>query len=353
MRRFAEIFMAIMLVAVALILFERLYPRAVIAPSGDVSSLLRRAKIVFVGDVMAHTPQLNAARRAGGYDFSDVFKYVKPIFGAADLVVANLETTLATTPPYSGYPLFRTPAELARAAADAGVDVMATANNHSLDAGAEGVRSTLRILDEYGIGHTGTSATSERCAPYQTECGGIRIALLNYTYGTNGIAVPKDVSVNVLDTVAITADIARCVDSEVKICLLHWGVEYSRRPSVEQRRISQFLNRHGVSVVVGSHPHVVQPTECTAEGVTIYSLGNFVSNQSDRYADGGIIAEVDIVEVESGEFEYFLNVVPVWVHRPDYAVLPVCVGDTLKMSEQQRVSYSRFMSDTQTLFQNM
>jgi poly-gamma-glutamate synthesis protein (capsule biosynthesis protein) len=148
-------------------------------------------------------------------------------------------------------------------------------------------------------------------------------------------------------------DLKRASEADLRVVYLHWGDEYSRVPSIAQRRVAAFLRRSGAEIVVGSHPHVVQRTECDSCGLLLYSLGNFVSNQSDRYADGGIIAEVDIVEVESGEFEYFLNVVPVWVHRPDYAVLPVCVGDTLKMSEQQRVSYSRFMSDTQTLFQNM
>lgn len=333
---------------------EALCPSATSTSAEEiVTPPLRRARIVFLGDVMAHTPQLNAARRGNGYDFSAVFRYVKPIFAKADLVVANLETTLADCPPYGGYPLFRTPAELAQAASEAGVSVMVTANNHSLDAGADGVRETLRILDRCGIGHTGTSATSAVCDPFFADCGGVRIALLNYTYGTNGIATPASVSVNRIDTVAMARDIARCADADVRICFLHWGSEYARRPSVEQRLLRDFLRRHGVAVVIGSHPHVVQRAECTADDVVVYSLGNFVSNQSERYTDGGVIAAVDIVEIEKGEFDYLLDIIPVWVHRPDYAVLPSSVGNTMKMDAAQREAYTRFIHDTEQIFRKM
>lgn len=344
----------VVLLAMFIASCDALRPSAsLVSENATATTPLRRARVVFIGDIMAHAPQLNAARKAEGYDFSAVFKYVKPIFAKADLVVANLETTLAARPSYSGYPLFRSPAELAHAAAEAGVDVMATANNHSLDAGADGVRETLQILDKYGVGHTGTSAVSGACEPFFADCAGVRVALLNYTYGTNGIATPSSVAVNRIDTLAMARDIARCADADVRICFLHWGAEYARRPSAEQRLLREFLRRHGVAVVIGSHPHVVQPAECTADAVVVYSLGNFVSNQSERYTDGGVIATVDIVEVEPNKFEYLLDIVPVWVHRPDYAVLPPSVGDTMKMNAEQRDAYDRFMRDTEQIFRKM
>ena len=97
----------------------------------------------------------------------------------------------------------------------------------------------------------------------------------------------------------------------------------------------------------------MQRAECTADDVVVYSLGNFVSNQSERYTDGGVIAAVDIVEIEKGEFDYLLDIIPVWVHRPDYAVLPSSVGNTMKMDVAQREAYTRFMHDTEQIFRKM
>lgn len=355
MRRVAAISIFLLLATAIVAWCEML---RVVAPAEALPKVtdcapLRRVRIAFAGDIMCHSPQLRAAQRVAGYDFSALFQHVKPIFEQADLVVANLETTLSQQPPYSGYPLFRSPADLARAAAEAGVDVLMTANNHSLDAGASGVRSTINILDKYQIAHTGTAANADSCSPLIVERGGVRLALLNYTYATNGIPTPDGVAVNRIDTVAMAADIARCADADVRVCFLHWGVEYSRRASAEQRRIREFLNRHGIAVVIGAHPHVVQTAECEADNVVVYSLGNFVSNQSERYTDGGIVAVVDAVETSPDVFEYFLNIIPVWVRRSDYAVVPKNVGDTLRMDASQRAAYGCFMSDVEQLFRKM
>ena len=301
-----------------------------------------------------HTPQIAKAKRDSGYDFNPCFRYVKPLFEKADFVVANLETTLAETPPYSGYPSFRSPAQLALALADAGVDVAVTANNHSLDGGANGVGSTIDILEQYGVKSTGTfrdSVDYKARNPLWLNKKGLKIALLAYTYGTNGVPVPNDVMVNLLDTVQIKRDIVACREAgaDCTIAFLHWGVEYSQRVSREQSAIAKCLHNAGCQVVVGSHPHVVQGVEVSKREVTTYSLGNFVSNQRMRGSDGGTIAQLDIEKRTDG-CQYWLDIIPVWVRHRDYAVMPISAVDTIPLSWDERAAYNLFMSDCKKLF---
>ena len=162
----------------------------------------RTARLLFAGDVMQHLPQVLAARRADGtYDYTSVFEGVAPYFAAADLVAVNLETTLTASGDYAGYPCFRSPLSLAAALGEAGVDVCALANNHCCDGGAQGIRTTLAELDRLGIRHTGVFADSlslRRDHPLILTAGGIRFALLNYTYSTNGIPVPPGAAVRMI-----------------------------------------------------------------------------------------------------------------------------------------------------------
>ena len=178
------------------------------------ASQVFRARLLFAGDVMAHMPQVAAARRNGRYgryDFSRQFEYVKPLFAAADRVIVNLETTLSPEGPYAGYPAFRTPDELAYALRDAGVDMAVLENNHCCDRGIRGIRSTLAALDDVGIRHTGAFIDTLRHGadhPLRFEAGGIRFALFSYTYGTNGLPVPAGATVNRIDTVMMARDLA-------------------------------------------------------------------------------------------------------------------------------------------------
>ena len=162
-----------------------------------------RVRLLFAGDVMQHLPQVTAARRGDGFDYRGVFACLRGRFRSADLVVVNLETTLTRTDRYTGYPCFRSPVALADALRDAGVDVAVLANNHCCDGGAAGVRTTVAELGRCGILHTGVFTDSlDRAAnnPLWVERYGVRFALLNYTYGTNGIPVPAGVEVNLIDT---------------------------------------------------------------------------------------------------------------------------------------------------------
>lgn len=316
----------------------------------------KRMRMVVAGDLMQHTPQLTAALQAdGSYDYTESFRYVANYFRDADLAVVNLETTLSREGNYTGYPCFCSPAEVADEMVDMGVDVALLANNHCLDRGAVGVRRTADILDECKIERMGVFRDSVDFALNNIkyiERGGVRLVMVNYTYGTNGIPVPKGVVVNMLDTVAVARDLKMIRENEVDcvVAFVHWGNEYERRPNRQQRQMAEFMKRNGVDIIVGSHPHVVQPYEQDENGkIVVYSLGNFISNQRKRYTDGGLMAVIDIEEDMGGELKYYINCIPVWVHRPKYTILPPAVGDTIRLDAASREAYSVFMTDTQKL----
>lgn len=311
----------------------------------------RTARLLFAGDVMQHLPQVLAARRTDGtYDYTSVFESVAPYFAAADLVAVNLETTLTASANYAGYPCFRSPLSLAEALAGAGVDVCALANNHCCDGGAQGIRTTLAELDRHGIRHTGVFADSlslRRDHPLILEAGGIRFALLNYTYSTNGIPVPAGFAVRTIDTAAMRRDLASArAAADCTVVLIHWGDEYRRQPSDVQRRLAAFLRRSGADLVVGSHPHVVQPYTADSAGAVFYSLGNFVSNQRRRYCDGGLMARATVVLRADGSLRFAADAVPVWVMLPGYRILPSAAADTASMNPRMRREYVRFIEDT-------
>ena len=296
-------------------------------PSKPSLPEVRRARLVFAGDLMQHTPQLTAARTPeGDFDFNASFDWVRE----------------------------RSPAALAEALDSLGVDITVLANNHCCDGGSKGIRTTIRELDRHGIEHTGVfldSSDFRARHPLRFEAGGIRFALLNYTYGTNGLPVPSGLSVNPIDTVRIAADLAAVEHDGVDcvIACMHWGNEYERRPNKVQRQLAGFLRRHGVDLIVGSHPHVVQPYEQDSNGIVLYSLGNFVSNQRKRYCDGGIVATVEVTRSPDGSLRYSLELTPVWVLTPGYRITPSEVGDTLSMPADSRLRYERFMTDTRLL----
>lgn len=318
---------------------------------------VRRVRIVFGGDVMAHTPQLTAAKCAdGAYSFDCSFEYVAPILRDADLAVVNLETTLSRQTPYTGYPMFRSPAELAVTLRDVGVDAVGLANNHICDRGASGLRSTIGILDSLEIKYAGAyidSLSKSSRSPLYISANGFNLALLNYTYGTNGIPTPRGMVVNRIDTLQMAADIAMVDRSTVDaLCvMIHWGEEYQRKPNRTQRAIADFCRRQGVDLIIGSHPHVAQPIESDSacRWSVVYSLGNMVSNQQWRYSDGGLLAEVRLSRVADASVSMSVEAIPIWVLCPEYRIVPPSVGDTLTMSSTARYRYNQFISDCKTL----
>jgi poly-gamma-glutamate capsule biosynthesis protein CapA/YwtB (metallophosphatase superfamily) len=278
-------------------------------------------RLVFAGDVMGHLPQIKSAevKVNEAYDYKPCFKYVKPILERADLAVGNLEVTLPGKPPYSGYPQFRSPDDLARDLAWAGFDILVTSNNHSNDAGKDGVIKTIETVKANGMFQTGTfKDMDERSAlyPLMVYKKGFKIAFLNYTYGTNGIPTTAPVIVNLIDTVQMQKDLeeAKSMRPHAIIVVMHWGLEYQLAENAEQRQIAKFLLRHGADLIIGSHPHVVQPIKeetvtdiagKVKKATVVYSLGNFISNQTKVHTDGGILFETSLIKNKTTGNIYF------------------------------------------------
>lgn len=261
-------------------------------------SAQERITLLFVGDLMQHQAQIDAARTSEGrYDYTPCFSLVKEQISRADLAIGNLEVTLGGE-PYRGYPAFSAPDEYLQAIKDAGFDILITANNHCLDRGKKGLERTILMLDSLHIPYAGTYRNlSERKQRYPLfiHKKGFRIALLNYTYGTNGIKVSPPNIVNYIDKEIILQDIrsAQARRPDAIIACMHWGNEYQSLPNREQRELADWLLQQGVTHIIGSHPHVIQPMELRTDGtrqhVVVYSLGNFISNMHDENTDGGLI----------------------------------------------------------------
>lgn len=308
----------------------------------------RKARIVFVGDMMAHMPQVEMARNGSDYDFSKSFTYVKEIFSQSDLAIANLETSLSLNGPYSGYPAFKSPSEFIHDAVRAGIGMVTLANNHSLDNGTKGVVETIGIIDSLQIARTGIfNGESDRKIhhPLRISLNGIRFSIFNYTYGTNGIPERDSIIVNRLDTMEIAKDLDKPDTSDFRIAILHWGEEYAIRHNSRQRRIKEFFNGHGINIIVGTHPHVVQEIEYDTISLTMYSLGNFVSNQRNLNSDGGLIAVIDF-EATDSTLKYSVTPIPVWVRKTDYAVIPYPMADSIKLNKSDRQASNRFFDNT-------
>ena len=322
----------------------------------------RKARLVFAGDLMQNLPQVHAARNksGGGYDYSESFQYVKPIFEQADLTIVNLETTISATGNYTGYPLFRSPKALIETMSDLGIDVAVMANNHVFDGGKQGVYTTLAMLDSIGIRRTGVfTGSSDRLNhhPLYLQANGIRFALLNYTYGTNGLPTPDGLTVNRIDTSVIAHDLQQ-IDRKLidgVIVYFHWGDEYARQPNSVQKMLAAICHRYGAEIVIGSHPHVVQPIsyfeeeDGTVRNVTVYSLGNLVSNQRNRYTDGGIIVAIDVIKKQEDPMTLTTRYTPVWVQLPKYRILTTTAADTVPLHANDRKAYQQFISDVNQL----
>ena len=314
----------------------------------------KRTRLLFAGDAMCHGPQLESARCSdGSYDFKKSFTAVKPHFDSVDVTIVNLETTIAPDTRYTGYPTFSSPRAYAEALDWLGTDIALLANNHCCDRSSKGIRSTIATLDTLGIAHTGAFANEEersRNAILRFESQGIKFSLVNYTYGTNGLPTPKDCFVNRIDTVQIRKDLLRAnEDVDCVIACMHWGIEYQRQPSREQRKLAEFLHRNGVDLVIGSHPHVVQPYVATDSLITVYSLGNFVSNQRKRYTDGSILAEIEVVKSPEGVCSYSLKTIPIWVKTPGHEIVSSAYDSEVELNAEQRAKYELFLRDTESL----
>lgn len=270
----------------------------------------QQVHLLFVGDLMQHQAQIDAALQAdSSYAYDRCFSLVKDDIRRADLAIGNFETTLGGK-PYKGYPQFSSPDEYLHAIKEAGFDILSTANNHSLDRCRKGLERTLTLIDSAGLSAVGTYSDAhdrQERYPLLVEKNGMRIVFLCATYGTNGIGVTAPNIVNSLDREELAADIraARAMMPDVLIALLHWGNEYQREPSDEQRDLAHWLISQGVDHIIGSHPHVIQPielipsTEHPTQHAVVYSLGNYLSNMSIAHGDVGLVVELVIEKIGS------------------------------------------------------
>lgn len=260
------------------------------------------ATLAVCGDAMSHMPITNDAWNGERYDYARIMAAARPYVEPADYAVVNLETTLSGGPPYSGYPAFNSPDDMAAGLKDLGFDLCLTANNHSLDRGFSGLSRTLDVLDQAGLAHVGTSRTQEEHDHNITvaDVGGISVAFLGYTYGTNGIPIPKKhpYAINVFhtdylstlskpdwDRLAKDLETAGALETDLIAVMIHWGLEYKTQQNPYQEKMADFLFEHGADILLGGHSHVPQPMETRTlpdgrQGFVCYSLGNFISSQT-------------------------------------------------------------------------
>jgi len=306
------------------------------------------ATLCFVGDLMCHSTQFNYAKvDADSFDFTEVFREVKPYLSNADLTIGNLETVIAGKKKgYSGYPYFNAPDDFIYALKDAGFNLLTTANNHALDQGWEGVKRTIDVINENKIHRTGTFISQEdRDSIRIFQINSIKIAILAYSENTNGESIPKgkDFVINLIDEELIKRDIDKARNNNVDVVLvyLHYGPEYNREPSDYQKEIVQKIIELGADIIIGGHPHVIEPfdffkTNNTKldSGFVAYSMGNFISNQRWRYSDAGVILNIEISKNKFTDSVYIngVNYVPTWVFKGstekgiEYIILPSEAG---------------------------
>ncbi len=296
------------------------------------SDSISTISISVVGDLMCHSPQYEYARvDKDSFDFKTVFREVISLLSQADFAFGNLETVTAGKEMggYSGYPKFNTPSTYITALADAGFDLLVTSNNHSLDRGEIGVIKTIEQINKNKLAQTGTFLSPrDRDSIRSFNIKGIKFAILSYSYGTNGNPIPrgKDYLINLIKYDLIKKDIeeARLGGNDIVIVNFHFGDEYKREPVQYQKEVVDKTIEMGADIIIGGHPHVIQPinffkTNNTAidTGLVAYSMGNFISNQRKRYTDSGMILTIKIakdfktgsIKISSVEF------IPTWVFK--------------------------------------
>ncbi|MFZ7942286.1 CapA family protein [Neobacillus sp. 19] len=276
-------------------------------PSQTVNrEMTEKITIGAIGDILIHSPVYLDAFNGKEYNFNPMFEPMKPLLEKPDVLTANQESMLGGIDlGLSGYPMFNSPHEVADALVHSGVDIVSTANNHTLDKGEKGIQSEKAYLESIGLPHVGSFLDeTDRQKLRILHKNGIKIAFLSYTYGTNGIPVPvgKDFLVNLIDREMMKNEIHRAKkEADVVVMSIHWGNEYQRIPTNDQKDLAGFLANEGVDIIFGSHPHVLQPMEWiqTADGrksFVIYSLGNFISAQYGDYKDIGGLATLEITK---------------------------------------------------------
>lgn len=270
--------------------------------------------ILFMGDIMQHYSQLKSALKdddslsSASYDYSSYFKYIEDRIKEADYAIANMEFVLGAV-PYTGHPDFSAPISILEETKRAGVDLFLCANNHICDKGRRGLKTTFSAYSQLGASYTGVyenRADEIKNNPFVIEIKGIKIAFINFSYGTNG-RIPEPYVVNIADASYVKTAIIRAqkLNPDIIIALPHWGIEYSLKSSRYQKGWRDFLFNNGVYVIVGTHPHVIQPIEVKhnskgdIKSIVAYSLGNLISNMSRKHTQLGLLFSLDLTKNEN------------------------------------------------------
>lgn len=286
-----------------------------------------------LGDSLCHNTQYWDAynRKTEIYDFSYVYDDIRSYTESSDITIASLETTFAGEDRgYSNYPTFNTPDSLATALKEIGVDIISTAGNHALDYGYSGLCRTIDVLDVSGISHLGTYKTKEDSEKLLIkDVKGVKIAFINYTYGTNGIPLPsgKEFCVNLIDKDLIQMQIEQAKNENVDmiVACMHWGTEYRTTANSEQKELADFLFKNGVDVIIGNHPHVLEPMEkrtvTMADGTVkdcfvVYALGNFTADQRDEITRDSAILNLTITKNSDDKISIDkVDYVPIYMYK--------------------------------------
>lgn len=325
--------------------------------------------MLFAGDAMQHKAQIeNALNDKGDFFYEDNFSDIRSEISSADIAVVNLEAPLGGQ-PYTGYPTFSAPDEFAVALKECGFDIFLTANNHILDKGVKGTLRTITVLDSIGVRHTGSyknSVTRRTDTPLMITGKGVRVALLNYTYGTNGITVKAGCIINYIDTALIRRDIAAAkeLDADIIIAALHWGNEYQTLPDKRQKELAEWLHESGVRIVIGSHPHVIQPIKTdmdengNIENITLFSLGNFISNMQTKMTMGSIIFRFELekkgdsVIISSPRYAKIFTQRPIHSAENSYKVIAAdsCNMHNSALSQKLRFDIGNYATEADNIF---
>ncbi len=312
------------------------------------------ATVISIGDIMCHSTQYNGAKTTDGYDFSHFFKELSPYFKSADLAVGNLELTFGGTESgaWRGFPTFNTPDQLANAVKDSGISLLMTANNHTYDTGFFGMKRTLDVVRNLGIETNGSRKALDEPKYIVKDLNGIKVGMISYTYETtgatqtrkylNGLLLSEEAatlvnsfSYNKIDTFYTEAqEIINSMKNdgaEYITFYMHWGDEYKRTANTWQKTIAQKLSNMGVNMIIGSHPHVVEPIELInsedgeTQTVCVYSVGNAVSNQRrglmqtnapNGHTEDGLMVSYKLKKDGKGVVSLVdFEAIPTWVDR--------------------------------------
>ena len=302
--------------------------------------------IVSLGNLIIHQSQINGAKNENGYDFSPSFQYIKEMVSEADISLGILEGALAGGEP-TGYPIFNSPDEVIDSLRDTGIDVVNYANNHIYDYDDEGLQRTIEITKEKGLDVLGIKSTEEEKSYLVKEVDGVKIGFASYVFETETINGYKTInsnpvsinSENLINTfnyndlesfynrIASEISAMKAEGVEFIIASMHWGEEYNTYIEATQNEIAKKLNELGVDIILGGHPHVIQPYEiiCNESGhstFVIYSQGNSLSNQSEQEigvaeSEDGIMIKFTLEKKDGNVSLKEYKIIPTWVYKEE------------------------------------